>query len=60
MFSLILSVGLSILFAAIDFGLAPFQAIFMMDIGKQVVMDQVDNTLEETVDAILDDIFAGF
>lgn len=57
MFSLILSVGLSILLSALDFGLAPLQTLFMMDVTKQTVMDQVDDDLNEVVSDLFTDIF---
>jgi hypothetical protein len=58
MFSLILSFSLSIILNALNFQvLAPLQAIFIADMGKQVVMDQVD-TIEIGED--IDDLFQDF
>ena len=58
MFSLILSFSLSIILNALNFQvLAPIQAIFIADIGKQAVMDQVDNSLEEIVNEVVHDVF---
>jgi hypothetical protein len=55
MFSLILSVGLSIILNAMNFEiLAPFQALFLADVGKQVMMDVID---DEVINDIFDDVF---
>lgn len=58
MFSLIFSVGLSIILNALNFEvLAPLQVIFITDMGKQAVMDQLDNSLEDMIDEVVHDVF---
>ena len=57
MFTLIFSVGLSIILNALNFEvLAPLQAIFLADVGKQVVMDTIDNEVEEVVHDLFNDV----
>jgi hypothetical protein len=56
MFSLTLSVGLSIILNAMNFEiLAPFQALFLADVGKQVMMDVID--ANEVINDIFDAVF---
>jgi len=60
MFNLIMSVGLSILLNALNFEvLAPLQAIFIADIGKQVVMDQIEGVDDEIFTDLFDDAQLG-
>lgn len=55
MFGLIISVGLSIILNALNFEiLAPLQAIFIADMGKQVIMDEVAT---DEMEGMFDDLF---
>jgi hypothetical protein len=56
MFGLIFSVGLSIILNALNFEiLAPLQVIFIADMGKQVIMDEV---VTDEIESIVDDLFS--
>lgn len=55
MLGLIFSVGLSIILNALNFEiLAPLQAIFIADMGKQVIMDEV---VTDEMEGMFDDLF---